>query len=1497
MSTYSKELPLNPDGSLGTVIIGSKLRPQGAKVTEPLPLAGGKVEIVEGCGWSASTAVISEPELVEDSKWLKIRAGIASEIPVAHYVGVMLGRKPMILKVSAFPKVSLPGMGVPVPVAAAPVIDDVSVTIPPLKRPEINLEAQFMERDVNGAYRMKILATVDLPPYVSKVEKSTELKMMAIAITEAKDAKVTRGAETPLDNGKEIELVALPVFASKDGPPSMTITATVSLAGLDLRADKRLTLDVERKYLLNVSPATLGVTVKTPASLTVQVLEEMPGGQKLLVADAAIKVSGGEGLVSLAPSEGEGRLSCTVTQPKITDEKKTALTVSASAGRDKMPPQTVPVVLETAGGGTLEVVFDPPEKTSLNPFVKADQVILRARVVPEKEGVIVPAVITFEPENPEGWLDGPREFGSTSAPPGNVAAPTADISTPLPVSDGEWTMVAFFGKVPAGLVDALPPASEQVIIRAAINGQTIDERPVPIGLQPKPSVVADKTSLSFLANASKERSGRPPAPSSDAINFSIVNHGGEDWKFTLKSESDLVTVEEKEHQSSASTFEFIPKDNLPPPPIEHGKPPWEQVIEFAVTANSSCGLEVEGPQIAVTLSHEGIYIDRLVACDESGNFHDVTAKGALPYRVFSPDEERAFSGHVNLMGQELLLPYAMLSVMVWNGSGLERKEDLSIEAVPGAEQYTKAQKSKDADTMAAKIWDFLLFTLHDSILDVIHSGEDVLRKNTGKWHVILLKGISEKEQKEIPGKGEVAKGHISFAVGLPDTGLYPDFQCDVPIHLQLGKLDEAGAGSSIYIEGARCRKIIDGCFPAEDREKLWLDLEMLPEKCSKDYRDFAKLLYDRAWSIWARDQKDFLFWDNGWGTWLYWGAEKAKWAGDVSFMLLVGYATSELGAVNAYFASELANACKNEGLEFYVYYLDHKNQAPFKQCVVDFVHENLCGYLLNLSAGAVDMAILHGFDLKNPATYRRLAWLWLWKFEQQLARNPEAGYVDAMVEAGKEVVQVPVMMLLQEFVNAHGKKNLGDFWRTKVKPEESKGTSTKDEKGPAKGAKDNKKPGKESPGEKSKSEKAADKKQYDKEKKGQKDKAKGEAERAIKDSKGEGPAFERKAFEEGRAEGRKKLQELNKAAEELAKNPNDSDARRKFAEAAEKVQQDKHAMHELNNQNADKPDLTREQFNEFWKGKYERVDRSAKERIAEELNHNLKKGEKPYTADDIELAAVTNTPPKSPTEDSVKSTYDRDVTYRDKRTGQDIKSEISERIYNEEFFKQMHQGRPPASPEEAREFAEKCDQTVTDRFHKDAYGGGKVDIPPAVDPYYKGQPFKDVGATAKAMEYKVQEWYQRAEHATNRGDHAAAAAYKEEGMRQLTKQFKNQVEARVDKINEITGYPNPPTAKVPENLRAAVEVMNKVGSTQENGRLFTPADAEAALNKMGTSPKKVISEMSGVVESLQRNAPPGVRDAVEKHVSGLTDEAAAAFRAKQAQASLKQSLKSKHPGG
>lgn len=223
-------------------------------------------------------------------------------------------------------------------------------------------------------------------------------------------------------------------------------------------------------------------------------------------------------------------------------------------------------------------------------------------------------------------------------------------------------------------------------------------------------------------------------------------------------------------------------------------------------------------------------------------------------------------------------------------------------------------------------------------------------------------------------------------------------------------------------------------------------------------------------------------------------------------------------------------------------------------------------------------------------------------------------------------------------------------------------------------------------------------------------------------------------------------------------------------------------------------------------------------------------------------------------------------------------------IYNQEFYRERHgeypyktdasgrvitgpDGKPVIDQAKCNEYAEHMDQTVTDRFHTDAYGGGKEDIGPATRGDMKGKPYKDLEATTRTMETKVYEWYDRAERAMKSGDPKAAGAYKEEGMRQLTKQFKNQIEPVVNKYNELAGYPDPPIARIPENVRAGVEIMNRVG---KDG--FTPADAEAALAHMGESPRSIIQKMSGILESGQKHMSAGQRQQLHEYLKTLPDE-------------------------
>ncbi|MCX6701136.1 MAG: hypothetical protein NTV68_14680, partial [Methanomicrobiales archaeon] len=111
-------------------------------------------------------------------------------------------------------------------------------------------------------------------------------------------------------------------------------------------------------------------------------------------------------------------------------------------------------------------------------------------------------------------------------------------------------------------------------------------------------------------------------------------------------------------------------------------------------------------------------------------------------------------------------------------------------------------------------------------------------------------------------------------------------------------------------------------------------------------------------------------------------------------------------------------------------------------------------------------------------------------------------------------------------------------------------------------------------------------------------------------------------------------------------------------------------------------------------------------------------------------------------------------------------------------------------------------------------------------------------------------------------------ACKEEGMRQLTKQFKNQIEPVVNKYNEIAGDRHPPIAKIPDNVRTGVEIMNRVGVGE--GKISV-AEAEAALKQINETPQSIAEKMSGLLESGQKFMSPAQKQKMGEYLATLPD--------------------------
>jgi len=1452
MAYFAKEMPLNPDQSLGPVVIGSKIRVENS---EPFPLQEGRVEFVPGQEWDPRYLSITK-EMTLDRKKLNIHVGLAGTVPIPVYTSLILKQQPITLRVTLIPAMALPGMGIPVAVPLVPVVDEVSVTIPPIPQPELILDGTYLGKTDDGKDRAEVTATVVLPPYISPPEKEELIRTISFEVTDVRNGSITLGGNSSDAIKKTVDLIAIPEPASPGGRVTGTVRASVSYNGLVFAGEKRLSFESGKTFILNIRPGTLDVTMDKKGSFTARVLEEREG-QYYPANDASLSVEIGPEvakILKVSPPWGQNELAGTVIQSRFSTVKSSDLVVTAKMDDGGIQSGTIKVNLARESIGELVVVFEPESKTSVSPFIHGDSVTVKAKVVPPFGEAPIQAEIEFACANPRGWLVGPKDTTSVA---GSIAGSTADIP-PVPVPGDEgWESVVFMGNNPVPAVQGIPPAMEQVIVTARKDGVVIGREVVQVGLLGWPMIVVDKERFNFLANADTSREGRPPAVTTGTATVTLLNHGGYPWRIRVEpiGDSRYIEVKETSRSPTSASYDFTLKNPVPRPVNQEGKPGWEQQVLVHTYANlaSAATIEnveiqpdvmVQGPDILIRILHEGLFVEATYEYDEQGVRHEIVGKKDLVVRVDIPSEEK------------YIPPEIKVSALMWDGTNLVPDPTVYIDHVK------EPQESKDRNPKARAYWNFIFRTMNGITIEFFRIPEGITPTDsapvtTSIWKVWI--------SKKIPSNGEILRGHILFfAKKQFDGDLHPDetylpkfgsmvsgtpavsferdttWQLEVPVELVLGTrgalASEDNIGSVIE-EGARCHKIIIESFPQERQKDLVAQIDALPRKSAGDYRKFSESLFDQAHEYWASEQKSYLIWEGVWSTSI-WVLEKSVIAGDIAFQVLVGYATKNLGPWTAYFTSTIATTLKNEGVNFYLFYA--AEQREMDVCARLYVEREWKTFLEGVVTGAVDATILKDFRIEKVVTdpkrcLRTVAWLWLWKFGRNLYKDPDAGYYVAMKRATEELGEVALVVAIQHYVNENGTKDIRQLFKEARDKGYFGGTARGSDPKTAKPQKS--------------SARSADQNARD-------------------------------AFIRGRDAGKAKVEALSKAAGDLTRNPHDPDLLRRFGKAAEAVQGDKHAMHALNERNPNQQDPLRQQFNDFWKGEYAAVDRATRQRIADQLNSQLKPGDTPYTVDDIAVAGVTNTPPKSPAEDSVKSTYDRDVTYRDNRTGKDVKTGISRDIYNEEFYRQRHNGELPMKNEGGGQvvdrdavntFAEHCDQTVTDRYHPDAYGGGPEDIGPAVDPKQKGVPFKDVEATAKAMEYKVEEWYNRAQKAELAGDHIAAEGYKEEGMRQLTKQFKNQVQGRVDKINEITGSPDSSVARVPDDLKAAVDVMNRVGTTGPDGTIFTPADAEAALSAMNTSPKDVASKMSGVVESLQKNAPPDVRKAVEDYVKTLTE--------------------------
>lgn len=382
-------------------------------------------------------------------------------------------------------------------------------------------------------------------------------------------------------------------------------------------------------------------------------------------------------------------------------------------------------------------------------------------------------------------------------------------------------------------------------------------------------------------------------------------------------------------------------------------------------------------------------------------------------------------------------------------------------------------------------------------------------------------------------------------------------------------------------------------------------------------------------------------------------------------------------------------------------------------------------------------------------------------------------------------------------------------------------------------------------------------------------------------------------YRKGQKIGEQKVDNLRRAQERLNSNPGSREAQDAYDQALRSVQQDKYAMTKLNSLDGPGANELRGNFNMRNEQFTQSALRNTKERLA--LEHGVDPSEIKFveatnsgagarTADasvtakkvDVSQHTAADFKGASTADDIIPQSarikgapMDKDVTARifDKKRNQwiDIPKDDVERVYRQELYKSHHKGELPKLPVDGKdmvddkaisEFAEKMDHTVTDRTGKDAYGRGDKDLVNILDKGNKGvKEFEDITSVTGTMEYKSNEWFERAdklrEKAQKLGGSSEAAeemlmqaeALQGEGVRQLVKQFDAQVAGQVKAV-AATGK----NIHVSDKLLKSIRVLDQVG--KEGG--ITMAQAEGILKGMGTSVEDVVQQSSSIMESIAK---------------------------------------------
>jgi hypothetical protein len=208
----------------------------------------------------------------------------------------------------------------------------------------------------------------------------------------------------------------------------------------------------------------------------------------------------------------------------------------------------------------------------------------------------------------------------------------------------------------------------------------------------------------------------------------------------------------------------------------------------------------------------------------------------------------------------------------------------------------------------------------------------------------------------------------------------------------------------------------------------------------------------------------------------------------------------------------------------------------------------------------------------------------------------------------------------------------------------------------------------------------------------------------------------------------------------------------------------------------------------------------------------------------------------------LSSSIDHDFTFTDIRTGEDVPSKITQRIYADKYYERVYGTKAP-NRKAADELMKAADQTAVHKLDRESYG---ADIDQIMDPKLSNKPYKDIERVVDTTQYKTDEWLANArEHGGGRG-----LGETQEAGRQTMKADKKVI----SKVKELIAEGRLSEKDLPmDDVEKIMEsnALFKQSFAHERGKLGQLVELETALKNNGSSIADEVRRVTAVMRRIQ----------------------------------------------